>query len=394
MTEKTNNNKNTEDNSIKNITEHLYDVIKDLEFDEIKGEIISIKPSDKHQYITIKNGDYQINCISWNKCYENLKDGDNIKINGFLNVLKKNLSIYYNIKKLEKVGSGNYMNSFIELKNKIISMGWSLNKKSITLFPYNIGIISALEGAAIQDILQTFKLDNLIGNVYIKNAIVQGKQCPSSVINGIKYFDNFNNLDLLLITRGGGSNEDLIGFSDFDLLQEIHNCKLVTISAVGHQIDNQLSDIVCDYNFATPSIAAKFIVEKQKEYLKNITEFKIGIDKILEKLNESKIIFKNVNYNNIVKNLEEKELKDKILIYKNNLNSIISLYSRSKVRFLNELSKLKPTIYKNNIELSSITDFIDPETNIEKRNKKIEIIFNDGKININYKIISYEKFDN
>ena len=76
------------------------------------------------------------------------------------------------------------------------------------------------------------------------------------------------------------------------------------------------------------------------------------------------------------------------------MNCIISLYNKSKVRFLNELSKLKPTIYKNNIELSSITDFIDPETNIEKRNKKIEIIFSDGKININYKIISYEKFDN
>ncbi len=387
-------NSNKEENSIKNITDYVYDIIKDLDFEEIKGEIISIKPSDKHQYITIKNGDYQINCISWNKCYENLKDGDNIKINGFLNVLKKNLSIYYNIKKLEKVGNGNYMNSFIELKNKITSMGWLLNKKTITGFPFNIGIISSLEGAAIQDILQTFKIDNLIGNVYIKNAIVQGKQCPISVINGIKYFENFNNLDLLLITRGGGSNEDLIGFSDFNLLQEIHNCKLITISAVGHQIDNQLSDLVCDYFFATPSIAAKFIVEKQKEYLKNIQEFKSELDKIIEKFNESKIIFKNINYNNILKNLEERELKDKILIYKNNLNSIISYYNRSKIRFLNELSKLKPTIFKNKVELSSITDFIDPETNIEKRNKKIEIIFNDGKININYKIINYEIFKN
>jgi len=387
-------NSNKEENSIKNITDYVYDIIKDLDFEEIKGEIISIKPSDKHQYITIKNGDYQINCISWNKCYENLKDGDNIKINGFLNVLKKNLSIYYNIKKLEKVGNGNYMNSFIELKNKITSMGWLLNKKTIAGFPFNIGIISSLEGAAIQDILQTFKIDNLIGNVYIKNAIVQGKQCPTSVINGIKYFDNFNNLDLLLITRGGGSNEDLIGFSDFNLLQEIHNCKIITISAVGHQIDNQLSDLVSDYFFATPSIAAKFIVEKQKEYLKNIQEFKTELDKIIEKFNESKIIFNNVNYNNILKSLEERELKDKILIYKNNLNYIISYYNRSKIRFLNELSKLKPTIFKNKVELSSITDFIDPVTNNEKRNKKIEIFFNDGKININYKIINYEIFKN
>jgi len=394
-----------EDNNIQKITDFLYDIISETNFNEITGEIISIKPSDKHLYLTIKNQDYQINCIYWNNTSDKIKNGDKIKITGFLSIMKKNLSIYFNVKKIEKIGSGDYMHSFVELKNKIINLGWAINKKSIVSFPYNIGIITSLEGAALQDILQTFKLDSCIGNIYLKNALVQGKQCPTSIISAIKYFnDNFNNIDVLFITRGGGSNEDLIGFSDFNLLQEIHSCKFVTISAVGHQIDNQLSDLVCDYNFATPSIAAKFIVEKQKTYLDNIKLFKNNLDKLLNKFNESKIIFANIDYSNKLKSIEDKEIKDKLLFYKNNLAYIMSLYNRSKVKLLNNISSIKPTIYKknkitesninnNDTEITSITDFIDPNTGIEKKNKKLKLVFNDGNIDINYKITSYELFD-
>ena len=385
-----------EDNNIQKITDFLSDIIAETSFNEITGEIISIKPSDKHLYLTVKNQDYQINCIFWNKTHNDVKDGDKIKITGFLSIMKKNLSIYFNVKKIEKIGSGNYINGFVELKNKIINLGWTLNKKSITPFPYNIGIITSLEGAALQDILQTFKLDSCIGNIYIKNALVQGKQCPASVISGIKYFnDNFTNIDVLLITRGGGSNEDLIGFSDFNLLQEIHSCKFVTISAVGHQIDNQLSDLVCDYNFATPSIAAKFIVEKQKTYLDNIKLFHNNLYKLLDKFKDTKTIFSSIDYSNKLKAIEDKEIKDKLLLYKNNIGYILSLYNRSKVKLLNNISSIKPSIYKknkNDTEITSITDFIDTDTGEEKKNKKLKLVFNDGNIDINYKITNYELF--
>jgi len=383
-----------EDNNIQKITDFLSDIIAETSFNEITGEIISIKPSDKHLYLTVKNQDYQINCIFWNKTPNDIKDGDKIKITGFLSIMKKNLSIYFNVKKIEKIGSGNYINGFVELKNKIINLGWTLNKKSITPFPYNIGIITSLEGAALQDILQTFKLDSCIGNIYLKNALVQGKQCPASVISAIKYFnDNFTNIDVLLITRGGGSNEDLIGFSDFNLLEEIHSCKFVTISAVGHQIDNQLSDLVCDYNFATPSIAAKFIVEKQKTYLGNIKIFHNNLHKLLDKFKDTKTIFNNINYSNKLKAIEDKEIKDKLLLYKNNLGYILSLYNRTRVKLLNNISSIKPTIYKKDTEITSITDFIVPDTGEEKKNKKLKLVFNDGNIDINYKIINYELFD-
>jgi exodeoxyribonuclease VII large subunit len=87
---------------------------------------------------------------------------------------------------MSKVGVGDYLVLHKKYREKIIEDGMNLNKKVINVFPYRIGIITAAEGAAIQDILQTFKNDNFIGKVYVKNTIVQGKQCPQSVIDSIK----------------------------------------------------------------------------------------------------------------------------------------------------------------------------------------------------------------
>ena len=381
-------------NKIQLIGDVLYNLVSDLDLNInttniniVEGEILSIKPSGKNQYITIKNGEFQMNCISWGNIYE-AKEGDTVEIVGKLMVLKKNLSLYYNIKKLQKIGIGNYVNSFVELKKKVIDLGWCNLKREIESFPYNIGIVSALEGAAIQDILQTFKLDNLYGKVFIKNAVVQGKQCPSSVIEGIKYFNSKSNdekVDLLLITRGGGSSEDLVGFSDFKLLEEIHKSDIITISAVGHQIDNQLSDIVADYYFATPSIAAKFIVEKQKCYIECIKNKKYSIESIFNKFEETKQKFDKIDKEVIIKNYEKSELNNTINKYKIFVEEIFRKYNQSKIQFYNNISKIKPTIYHKDKEVNVLNDLL------EATPKKVQIILQDGRLDIQYKILFFEK---
>ena len=383
-------------NKIQVIGDVLYNIVNDIDLNInttniniVEGEIVSIKPSGKNQYITIKNGEFQMNCISWGNIYE-AKEGDTVEIVGKLMLLKKNLSLYYNIKKLQKIGTGNYVNSFVELKKKVIDLGWCNRKREIEKFPYNIGIVSALEGAAIQDILQTFRLDNLHGKVIIKNAIVQGKQCPSSVIDGIKYFNSKSDdekVDLLLITRGGGSNEDLIGFSDFKLLEEISKSDIITISAVGHQIDNQLSDIVADYYFATPSIAAKFIVEKQKSFIEIVKNTKSSVENILNKFNETKEKFNKLDAESICKNYEKVELSKQISKYRISINEIFKKYNDSKVLLYNNISKIKQTIYHKEKEINVLDDLI------EATPKKVQIILQDGRIDIQYKILSFEKYN-
>ena len=394
MTQQINNTNSNEITDIENIYNEISSAIYKIKQKTLIGEIITNKYSDKHSYLTLKSGEYQISCIAWSKSFPNIKQGTKVEIIGSVGLFKKNLSIYFNIKDIKTIGDGNYLNSHAEMRKKLINLGWNLHKKNINCFPLNIGIITSLEGAAIQDIIQTFKLDNFIGNLIIKNAIVQGKQCPQSVIDCINYFIKSGiKLDVLIITRGGGSYEDLVGFSDWNLLQTIYECPFTTISAVGHQIDNQLSDEVADFKFATPSISAKYIIEMQKQYYLLIEKTKSRLLNINNQIinSKNKINYIRDNYYNILNSYEIKTINDNLTKYKKLINKISSNWAKVKIDFFNKLSNIKPTIFKDkDKEVSTITDFINPTTNIETTPKKIEIIFADGRVCLYYKIINYE----
>jgi exodeoxyribonuclease VII large subunit len=392
--------------TINTIYENVNEILSESKLKSIKGELISFKNSDCNAYITVKIGDYNINCTYWRIQYSDeyddcrkIKEGDQVILKGSFSLSKRNLNIYFNIKSMSKVGVGDYLVLHKKYREKIIEDGMNLNKKIINVFPYRIGIITAAEGAAIQDILQTFKNDNFIGKIYIKNSIVQGKQCPQSVIESIKYFETKNKkIDILLITRGGGSYEDLVGFSDWNVIEKIYNTRLsnnfIIISAVGHQIDNQLSDEVSDYKFATPSIAAKHIVETQQKYYESYYNICDIIDSIKERYSESKIKFELItnNFDKIIKKYDIHETKENILKYSSIIKKIISNYNNCKNKFLNKLTNMKPTIFKKNIEIISISNFINLENKKEISPKKIEIAFPDGKVELSYKLLSYTTY--
>lgn len=354
------------------------------------GEIITFRYSDPNAYITIKISDYQINGIFWSITksknffeYKKLSDGDKIKIYGNFAISKKNFSIYFNTKSIEKVGLGDYLQLHNQLRNKIIELGWDKNKSELTKFPYSIGIVTAIEGAAIQDILQTFRTDYFTGNIFITNAIVQGKSCPESVSNAISYLEsNYPDLDLILITRGGGSYEDLVGFSDWDLITKIKKCPILTMSAIGHQIDNQLSDEVADYKFPTPTFAAKFIVETQKKFINKFTYIKDMVSSLKNKFVTSKELLNKItqNYNQIVNNYNISEYKEKIYKYSNKINQTLNRYHNAKKSYYNFVSNMKPTIIKNNKEVVSIHELLDSP-------KKMDIVLPDGNIKVSYKVL-------
>jgi len=388
---------------INNIFENVNSLLLSTKINTIKGELISFKNSDCNAYITVKIGDYHVNCTYWRILYSDeydeckkIKEGDQVTLKGIFTLSKRNLNIYFNIKSMNKVGVGDYLILHKQYRDKIIKDGMHLNKKELCIFPYKIGIITAIEGAAIQDILQTFKLDNFIGKIYIKNTVVQGKQCPQSVIDSITYFETkMKKIDILLITRGGGSYEDLVGFSHWDVIEKIYNSriknKFISISAVGHQIDNQLSDEVSDYKMATPSIAAKFIVENQQKYYENYYKICNVIDDLKEKYEESKIKFEKIdnNYEKIVNKYDLTDVKEKIIKYSSFLRKIIIEYNICKNKFYDKITNIKATIFKNSSEVNSISSFINIETKKEVSPKKIEIIFVDGKVELYYKIVNY-----
>jgi exodeoxyribonuclease VII large subunit len=392
-------------NLIDNLYSEIFKNLKKININEIEAEIISIKISDSNAWINLKVESYQITGVFWKIIYENdyeniskIRPGDKVKIKGNFSIMKKNLNIYLNIKSMNKTGLGEYLTLHNENRKRIYNQGMHLNKKELSLYPQNIGIITSLEGAAIQDILQTFKNDNLYGNVIIKNSIVQGQQCPSSLIKSIEYFkDNYNNkLDVLLITRGGGSFEDLVGFSDWNLIEKIHKIKFLTISAVGHQIDNQLSDDICDYKFATPSISAKFLIEKQQYYLDIYENLKTLIINKKKDIKKSKKNFKKVkkDYKNIINNYEIDYIKTNINEYSRKVKNILKNYLNAKDNFYNKLDLIKPKIYKKDKQLYSINDFISLKTLKAKKDNNIKLQFYNGEIEISYKIINYDIYNN
>lgn len=409
---KNENNKNNEEFDIGEVFRDISKTLLNYKECKITGEIIKFKITDGNAWIDIKFKEYQITGVFWkisnDKNYnilKTIKSGDQIKFIGSFSIMKKNLSIYFNVKSMEKFGKGDYLDLYEQYRIKLKEQNIGIKKKKLNVFPYSIGIITSLEGAALQDILQTFRLDNFIGNIIIKNAIVQGSQCPKSVSNSIEWFENNYRyqIDLLMITRGGGSYEDLVGFSNWDLLVKISNTTFITLSAVGHQIDNQLSDEVADYKFPTPSLGAKFIVEKQNSYKNFLKSSNILLADILEKYSNLKIKFDGIkkNYANILRRYEIKNMYFTLKKYQTKIDNILLKYNELKNEFYSRLSKIKPTLSRqielNNksnekIELTSINDFIDIKNNIEIKPKKIEINFIDGKVILNYKIIEYERY--
>jgi hypothetical protein len=146
--------------------------------------------------------------------------------------------------------------------------------------------------------------------------------------------------------------------------------------------------IICDYNFATPSIAAKFLIEFQKTKFNNYFLIKEKFDKIYEKLKNTFLLFNLINYEDIIKNFINNENNNKIIFYEKKIQNIINKYTNTKNTFLEKITLIKPSIYREE-ELTNLNDFID-ELGNEIKPKKIDIYLVNGKITLEYKISKYE----
>ena len=266
------------------------------------GEISNLKHSGRHTYLTLKDEISSINVVFWGDSIGN-KNGDNVEIMGKVDFYTKTSNVNFIGKNIKNIGIGSLYTKYEELSIEYKKKGYFNNRKSLPKIVSKIGVVTSLDGAAWHDFVFVLKKNAFIGEVYIYNCITQGTNCPLSVANGIKFFNNsffcnssnnlndiYNNdiidddtdnninaninakingningntnnidVDIIVITRGGGSFEDLIGYSDPKVIEAIYASKKYTISAIGHEIDNMLSDYVANYRAPTPSIAGEVI---------------------------------------------------------------------------------------------------------------------------------------
>ena len=151
------------------------------------------------------------------------------------------------------------------------------HKKPLPLFPNKIGIITSSKGSVIKDIINILNRRAPYINIFIRDCHVQGKDSSKSIIDSISDFEKFNQVDLLIIARGGGSFEDLMPFNDERLIRKIFSLTIPVVSSIGHETDYTLCDFVADIRASTPSEAAEIISIDKKDLM-------LKFDSLLKKI--------------------------------------------------------------------------------------------------------------
>ncbi len=238
---------------------------------QIKGEISNFKAnSTGHLYFSLKDSGAQISAVMFRGSASRLsfqpKDGMLVQARGKISVYELQGRYQIIIDSMTQAGLGDIMEMLEERKRKLAAEGLfdDMRKKPLPPYPATIGVVTSSTGAALRDILNIAKRRNDKVNVIVLPAQVQGEGAAETIIRMIKTADQYKLCDILIIGRGGGSLEDLLPFSDEEVVRAIAACSIPTISAVGHEIDWALSDFAADQRAPTPSAAAELAVPEKR----------------------------------------------------------------------------------------------------------------------------------
>ncbi|MDU1708440.1 MAG: exodeoxyribonuclease VII large subunit, partial [Anaerococcus vaginalis] len=252
------------------------------------------------------------------KDIEDFNNGDEVIVDGNLIYNSFFSKISISVNNIEKKGlSEEYLN-FLKIKEEFLKKGYfdKDTKKTICDYPKDIGLITSDKSAAIVDFLSVINKEISDINIYLYPVKVQGLSAKDEIINAINVLDK-KNLDAIVITRGGGSKEDLKVFNEKDIVEEIYKAKSPIISAIGHKIDLSLTDLVSDLSLQTPTEAGSYLVRNYKKIRQDINKIFIDIQKTLNR----NIELKELKLNNLKYSLDSYSL-DKLLDEKTNkLNS-------------------------------------------------------------------------
>lgn len=273
----------------------------------IEGEISNYRPSSTgHIYFTLKDDKAAISAVMFKTRSKSLtftpQDGMKVKVTGSLSVYAQRGSYQIIVNSMEELGTGNILQLLEERKKRLAMEGLfdSENKKSLPFFPLKIGVITSPTGAALRDILQIVKRRNKLVSVIVLPCPVQGNDAAPFIAQQIKTANEFNLADVLIVGRGGGSLEDLLPFSEEEVVRAVAASEIPVISAVGHEIDWALSDFSADVRAPTPSAAAELAVPLLSEVKETIERSSNElIREISTKIDNYKILVKSFSPENL-----------------------------------------------------------------------------------------------
>ena len=241
----------------------------------IEGEISNFaRATSGHLYFSLKDAQAQVRCAMFKpkSTFLRFKPGDGMRV-----LARARVSLYEArgefqliVEHLEESGEGALLREFEQLKARLAAEGLfdAARKRPLPKLPRRIGVITSPTGAAVRDVLSVIARRFPLAEIEILPVPVQGKDAPAAIVAMLNAASRAHRHDVLLLTRGGGSLEDLWAFNDETVARAIRACALPVVSAIGHEVDFTIADFAADLRAPTPSAAAELLVPDAGELLR------------------------------------------------------------------------------------------------------------------------------
>ena len=252
----------------------------------ISGEITNFKNYYKsgHLYFSLKDDKSQLKCVmfSWNaqRIKFDLCDGMSVICRGKISVYDRDGLYQLYVDEIQPDGIGAMSLAFEQLKEKLYKKGYfdTEIKKEIPQRPQKIGVVTSAAGAAFHDIINVTSRRFPLNEIVFSPASVQGVNSVGEIVNALSLLDKREDIDVIILGRGGGSIEDLSAFNSEEVAEAVYKCRVPVVSAVGHETDWTICDFVADLRAPTPSAAAEIVVPDKNSELDLIKSFKYSLE--------------------------------------------------------------------------------------------------------------------
>ncbi|WP_434796948.1 exodeoxyribonuclease VII large subunit [Terrisporobacter vanillatitrophus] len=342
----------------------------------VKGEISNFKVhSSGNVYLSLKDEKSKLNCIIFKSNYDkslNLDNGVKIIASGYISVYERDGAYQLYINEVEIEGIGNLYIEFNKLKEKLKKEGLfdTKYKKEIPKMPKAIGIVTSPTGAVIRDIINVTKRRFHKIDIKLYPVNVQGQKSAKDICEGIEFFNKMENVDTIIVGRGGGSLEELWSFNEEIVAREVFKSKIPIISAVGHETDFTICDFVSDMRAPTPSAAAEIATPDLSQIYYRLDNIRNRMNRSLNNqviLDNEKLMNTFEKINNYMKNYV---IKDKVI-------QLDQIYDKINFRLEQNLETSKEKLSKKAAllhNLSPLATISRGYSIVEKNNKVINSI--------------------
>jgi exodeoxyribonuclease VII large subunit len=352
--------------TVSEITKEIRSTLEDS-FSQVSviGEISNFKAHySGHWYFNLKDENAVINCTMWkglnNFVFFTPQDGIKVIVTGRITVYPPRGNYQIDVRSMKPAGIGELQAAFEKLKQKLSDEGLfdDQYKKEIPAIAKRIGIITAIDGAAIKDLISVAERRFPLVELIISPAKVQGSGAAKSIVQCIHQLNALKNIDVIILARGGGSIEDLWAFNEEIVARAVFKSGIPIISGVGHETDFTIADFVADLRAPTPSVAMELATPDKQDFFAFLGDFLYNASENIGELIDSK---KEI-INQILASYGFRFLLDRIRNNFQKLDGLIVKNSQSIERktliLQNQISLLNKTVESNNIEKSLKKGFV------------------------------------